>query len=288
MPSLPASRSARLSHSRLTLALLALAAPLAHAGGAEPTDEPRTPIQLDKVQVVGQRYLPDYATRETRSATRTDTPLLDVPQSVTVVTDKLIADQAMTSLADTFRYMPGIGVAQGEGNRDTPVLRGNSSTADFFVDGVRDDVQYIRDVYNLERVEALKGPNAMIFGRGGSGGVINRVTRQADGNSHRAGTLQFGSGSRKRATLDYGTGLGASNAGFRINAMVEDSESFRDGYEHPPASVLRALPRRACGRSRHPVAGRTPGRHRSVDVLRQPGGEPGLCHRGRLRRHPCA
>jgi catecholate siderophore receptor len=111
--------------------------------------------KIDAVVVNGQRYLPDYNVRRTRGATKTDTRLLDVPQAVTVVTDKLVADQAMTSMADVFRYMPGIGVAQGEGNRDTPVLRGTSSTADFYVDGIRDDVQYYRDVYNLERVEAL-------------------------------------------------------------------------------------------------------------------------------------
>ncbi len=219
-------------HTPLAVALLALlAAPAAHAA-EQPgdTDPPATPIDLDKVEVVGQRYLPDYAARKTRSATRTDTPLLDVPQSVTVVTDKLVADQAMTSLSDAFRYMPGVGLAQGEGNRDTPVLRGNSSTADFFVDGIRDDVQYIRDTYNLERVEALKGPNALAFGRGGSGGVINRVTRQADGQSHRAASLQVGSGSRKRATLDAGDGIREGSAGFRVNAVYEDSDSFRDGY----------------------------------------------------------
>ena len=219
-------------HTPLAVALLALlAAPAAHAA-EQPgdTDPPATPIDLDKVEVVGQRYLPDYAARKTRSATRTDTPLLDVPQSVTVVTDKLVADQAMTSLSDAFRYMPGVGLAQGEGNRDTPVLRGNSTTADFFVDGIRDDVQYIRDTYNLERVEALKGPNALAFGRGGSGGVINRVTRQADGQSHRAASLQVGSGSRKRGMLDVGDGIGEGSAGFRVNAVYEDSDSFRDGY----------------------------------------------------------
>ena len=182
---------------------------------------------LDRVKVVGDRYLPDYAARRTRGATKTDTPLLDVPQAVTVVTDKLVADQGITSMGEAFRYMPGVGTSQGEGNRDTPVLRGNSTTADFFVDGIRDDVQYFRDVYNLERIEALKGANAMIFGRGGSGGVINRVTRQADGMDHASGSVQVGSHQRRRATVDYGTGIG-TNAGFRINAMYEDSDSFRD------------------------------------------------------------
>ncbi len=182
---------------------------------------------LDRVKVVGDRYLPDYTARRTRGATKTDTPLLDVPQAVTVVTDKLVADQGITSMGEAFRYMPGVGTSQGEGNRDTPVLRGNSTTADFFVDGIRDDVQYFRDVYNLERIEALKGANAMIFGRGGSGGVINRVTRQADGMDHASGSVQVGSHQRRRATVDYGTGIG-TNAGFRINAMYEDSDSFRD------------------------------------------------------------
>ncbi|HWS78884.1 MAG TPA: TonB-dependent siderophore receptor, partial [Thermomonas sp.] len=77
---------------------------------------------------------------------------------------------------------------------------------------------------------ALKGPNAMVFGRGGSGGVINRVTRQADGHDHLGGSLQFGSGNRKRGTLDYGTGIGET-AGVRVNAVYEASESFRDGFE---------------------------------------------------------
>ena len=220
-------------HTPLAVALFALLASpaIAHAADrTEDADPPATPIDLDKVEVVGQRYLPDYATRKTRSATKTDTPLLDVPQAVTVVTDKLVADQAMTSLSDAFRYMPGVGLAQGEGNRDTPVLRGNSSTADFFVDGIRDDVQYIRDTYNLERAEALKGPNALVFGRGGSGGVVNRVTRQADGQSHRAASLQVGSGDRRRGTLDYGDGIGDGGAGFRVNSVFEDSASFRNGY----------------------------------------------------------
>ena len=99
-----------------------------------------------------------YQVPVVRSATKTHTPLRDVPQSVSVVTGELIADQRMQGMADVVRYMPGVGMAQGEGNRDTPIFRGNSSTSDFFVDGVRDDVQYFRDLYNVDRVEALKGP----------------------------------------------------------------------------------------------------------------------------------
>src|SRR6185436_9452366 len=113
------------------------------------------------------------------SATRTPTPLRDVPQAVTVVTRDLVRDQLMLSLGDVVRYVPGIGSPQGENNRDQVTIRGISSSADFFLNGVRDDVQYYRDLYNVERVEALKGPNAMVFGRGGGGGVINRVSKEA-------------------------------------------------------------------------------------------------------------
>lgn len=162
------------------------------------------------------------------SSTKTPTPLRDVPQAVSIVDRSLIADQRMSSMADVVRYMPGVGMAQGEGNRDTPILRGNSSTADFFVDGVRDDVQYFRDVYNLERVEALKGPNAMIFGRGGAGGVINRVTRQADWRQTRELSAQLGSWGNRRLTGDFGTGLNDRSA-IRVTGVYENSDSYRDG-----------------------------------------------------------
>jgi catecholate siderophore receptor len=81
------------------------------------------------------------------SSTKTPTPLRDVPQSITVVTKALMRDQLMTSVTDVVRYVPGIVAHQGENNRDQLVIRGTSSSADFFLDGVRDDVQYDRDVY---------------------------------------------------------------------------------------------------------------------------------------------
>ena len=154
----------------------------------------------------------------------------DVPQAVSVVSSALIADQRMSSMADVTRYMPGVGFAQGEGNRDTPILRGNSTTADFFVDGVRDDVQYFRDVYNVERVEALKGPNAMIFGRGGVGGVINRVTRQADWGLSREAALQLGSWDDRRLTADLGRGVNDAVA-VRGTGVYEKADSYRDDVD---------------------------------------------------------
>lgn len=187
-----------------------------------------------------------YSVGAVSSATKTMTPLRDVPQSVSVISSALIADQLMSSMADVTRYMPGVGFAQGEGNRDTPILRGNSTTSDFFVDGVRDDVQYFRDVYNVLRVEALKGPNAMIFGRGGVGGVINRVTRQADWGRSREASLQAGSWNNKRVTADYGSGLNQVVA-LRATALYENSDSYREGtgierYGFNPTAAFRVGP----------------------------------------------
>src|SRR5687768_13141910 len=101
-----------------------------------------------------------YQVTATTSATKTPTPLINVPQSVSVVTQDLARDQMMMSIGDLVRYVPGVTAIQGENNRDQVVIRGNSSSADFFVNGFRDDVQYFRDLYNMERVEVLKGPNA--------------------------------------------------------------------------------------------------------------------------------
>jgi catecholate siderophore receptor len=186
------------------------------------------------------------APRTVVTATKTPTPLRDVPQAVSIVSSAMMADQRMTSMAEVVRFMPGVGMAQGEGNRDTPILRGSSSTADFFVDGVRDDVQYFRDVYNLERVEALKGPNAMIFGRGGAGGVINRVTRQAGWGQSQEVSAQLGSWNNRRVTADVGRGFTDTFAA-RVTGMFEDSESYRAGggverYGVQPSVAVRLGP----------------------------------------------
>jgi len=187
---------------------------------------------------------PGYRIPEISSATKTLTPLRDVPQSVTVVTRQLMRDQMMTSVADVVRYVPGISLHQGETNRDQVIIRGNSSSADFFVDGVRDDVQYYRDLYNLDRVEALKGPNAMIFGRGGGGGVINRVTKQAEFGSAREVELMGGAYDGKRVTADFDRPF-SDRVALRVNGLFEDRGSFRDGVDlqrsgiAPTVTILR-------------------------------------------------
>ena len=184
-----------------------------------------TPQSLAAVEIVATRRA-GYSAPLTTTATKTRTPLRDVPQSVSIVTRDLIIDAGMQSMGDVARFIPGVTMGQGEGNRDQMTIRGNNTTADFYVDGVRDDVQYFRDLYNLERVEALKGSNAMIFGRGGGGGVLNRVTKEAAWMPLHELTLQGGSYDVRRATIDVGGGLSPVVAG-RVNGMIESSGMFR-------------------------------------------------------------
>jgi catecholate siderophore receptor len=217
-------------HKATLLLCLVLAAPFTVAAQDSPkrTDSvPTRPTSLDTVAVHAKKSdKPGYRISATRSATKTNIALRDVPQSVTVLPKTLLADQSAQSMSEIARFIPGITFSQGEGHRDAPTIRGNASTADFYVDGVRDDAQYLRDTYNVERIEALKGPNAMVFGRGGAGGVINRVTKTADWMPSRSLTVEGGSYDHKRVTADFGSGVSPRSAA-RLNAMAENSGSFR-------------------------------------------------------------
>jgi catecholate siderophore receptor len=198
----------------------ALAAPAAAAdASADAADQ--------TITVTGQRET--YATGVTSTATRTPTDLNDVPQAISIVTERQIEDQAMLTIGDVLRYVPGATIGQGEGHRDQITLRGNNSTSDFFVDGLRDDVQYYRGLYNVERVEVLKGPNAMIFGRGGGGGVVNRVTKKPAANPFVRGSAAYDSENAFAFDIDANQPFGP-DAAARLNAVYEDFNNHRDVY----------------------------------------------------------
>ncbi|WP_156137385.1 TonB-dependent receptor [Methyloceanibacter caenitepidi] len=175
----------------------------------------------------GSSGVDGYYAAGTSSATKTNTLIMNIPGTVSIIPEELAEDQGANTLGQALLYVPGIAVQQGEGHRDQLTFRGQETTADFFVDGVRDDIETFRDLYNVQTIEVLKGPNAMIFGRGGGGGVINRVTKRADGIPIYEATLQLGSWGRARGTADVGQAI-SPNAAFRLNAMYEDSETFRD------------------------------------------------------------
>ncbi len=177
-----------------------------------------------------------YRVTHTRSSTRTLTPLREVPQSITVLGPQVLRDLALQTMARAMEYVPGVTMGQGEGHRDAPTIRGQSTTADFFVDGVRDDAQYFRDSYNVSQIEALKGPNALAFGRGGGGGVINRVIKQAEWTPTRSGRLQSGSYDERRLSLDVGQGI-TSQLAARVNALHETSGSYREFVSHKKRGI---------------------------------------------------
>ena len=178
----------------------------------------------DPIVVVGQRE--EYGVKSTSTATKTNTDVKDIPQALTVVSEAQIEDQQLRSFADVLYFGPGATPGPGEANRDQITLRGNNTTADFFVDGIRDDVQYFRDFYNVDRLEVLKGPNAMIFGRGGGGGIVNRVTKRSSLGTHRQLIAAGDSYGGVRFTGDIDQPLGET-IGLRVNGMYENGDSFR-------------------------------------------------------------
>jgi catecholate siderophore receptor len=162
------------------------------------------------------------------NALKTPTPIINVPQSLSITNSEEIARRGFDSIGDVVDYTPGVTMSQGEGHRDAVVFRGVRSTADFFVDGVRDDVQYMRPLYNVEQVEILRGPNALFFGRGGTGGILNRVMKKGqigeDFNAYTFSLDTFGAG---EVQLDSNVGINEKSA-FRINAHYETIENHRD------------------------------------------------------------
>jgi catecholate siderophore receptor len=185
-------------------------------------------VEAPSITVIGEHS--DYHADDA-DATKTGTPLLDTPQSVTTLSRAQLDDQGVEQLNDALRYVPGVTLGQGEGHRDQIVLRGQSTTADFYLDGLRDDAQYYRPLYNTERVEVLKGANALLFGRGGGGGVINRESKEP--NLDRAqstvagGVDSFGAWS---LSGDFNQPFSAG-AALRLNATYETFANHRDVYD---------------------------------------------------------
>ena len=211
--------------SRSILSALLVSTAILGAGQMAWADESDDLVQ-DEVIVVGTVLYSDQI-----NALKTPTPIIDVPQSLSIITATDITERGFTSIGDIIDYTPGVNNSQGEGHRDAVVFRGVRSTADFFIDGVRDDVQYYRPLYNLEQVEILRGPNALLFGRGGTGGILNRVTKKGvlgeTFTGYQASIDTFGEFS---VQLDQNFATSDSSA-LRINAMYESLENHRDFYD---------------------------------------------------------
>ena len=202
-------------------ASIALTGPAAFASEDEGTEK-----LLETINVEGTYLYSDQVL-----ALKSPTPIIDVPQSLSIISADQISEQGFDSLGDLVDYTPGVNTSQGEGHRDAIVFRGVRSTADYFIDGVRDDVWYYRSLYNVQQVEILRGPNALLFGRGGTGGILNRVMKKGQVgdkfNAYQASLDTFGA-----YTLQFdGNYSTTDNSAFRINAAFESLDNHRDFYD---------------------------------------------------------
>lgn len=199
------------------------------AFGAQAADMAGEAATLAEVKVEASAA-PDaeiaYQPLTTATAAKIEAPLRDIPQTVNVIPEALLRDQGAQSVQDALRNVPGVSFHIGDGQRDQVYIRGFDAIGDNFVDGLRDDALYYRDLSNVERIEVVKGPAAVLYGRGSSGGIVNRITKKP-GVQVREVAFTAGVYDQKRATFDLGDTMGEA-AAFRIAGAVEDSGSFRE------------------------------------------------------------
>jgi catecholate siderophore receptor len=152
--------------------------------------------------------------------------LRDIPQSVTVVTEKLIDDRNLDTLKDVLHNTAGITFLAAEGGEEDIRLRGFSlaGTGDIFVDGMRDPAFYERDTFANDRIEVLRGSASMLFGRGSTGGAVNQVSKTGRTIDRHEISTTLGSHAYRRITGDFNLHTG-ENAGLRINAMATTADN---------------------------------------------------------------
>ncbi len=197
----------------------------------DPAALPRLTLTLDPApvneQITVASTLPDAAVVST--ATRIAASPMDIPQTIDAVPQALLRAQAARSMQDALRNVPGVTPNLGEGRRDQFLIRGFSAQGDTLVDGVRDDALYYRDLSTIERVEVLKGPASALFGRGSSGGVINRVSKRPRLDRPVAdAAIMLGGFDTRRISFDAGQPTAGRRAAYRVAGAWESSGSFRD------------------------------------------------------------
>jgi catecholate siderophore receptor len=155
-------------------------------------------------------------------------PLLDVPQSVTVISRQLIEDQADISLREALRNVSGISIAAGEAGAqgDNLTIRGFSARNDLYLDGMRDFGSYTRDPFYLESIEVLKGPASILFGRGSTGGVVEQNSKVPRLEPFGEGALTLGTDLTRRITADVNQPVPelGQGAALRLNVMATDNQ----------------------------------------------------------------
>ena len=209
--------AAREQNARLLLRLL-LGTSLTSLGLLPATAQTRSAVQ-EEVIVNGTRFTADQS-----SLDKLTRPLLDTPQSVSVINGDLLRERGTTNLNDALRNLPGISLGAGEfswqGNN--PTIRGFLARNDMFLDGMRDFGSYYRDAFDYEQLEVLSGPSSIYFGRGSTGGAINQVSKSPFLRERMMASVGAGTDNTRRATIDYNRPLEdmGPGAAARFNAMA--------------------------------------------------------------------
>jgi catecholate siderophore receptor len=201
---------------------------------------------LPEVEVTSSSTTPrseGFRTDSTSGATRTETPLRDIPQYINSIPQSVIQSQGAMSLADALRNVPGITYAAAEGGTQASqvfYLRGFPAGGDLFIDGIRDIGEYYRDLFDTESVEVLKGPSALAFGRGSTGGVINQISKRPESGMLKQVGLTLGSNGEKRLTGDLNLPM-SDTAAFRLVALGENSDTYRDTVSNRQVGVAPSM-----------------------------------------------
>ena len=211
---------------------------LANGVAAQPAP-PQAPteaaVQLPPIAVQAQDGQGGYQSA-IPSLSKLTQPLVDTPQSITVIPQQLMEDQGVIAVREALRNVPGISLAAGEAGAqgDSLTLRGFNARNDFYLDGMRDFGSYYRDPFNLNEIEVLKGPASILFGRGSTGGVINQVSKQPQLAPITAATGTVGTDRTFRFTTDIDRPIeGVPNSAFRLNLMGNlNGMSARDAAEY--------------------------------------------------------
>ncbi|MCR9832483.1 TonB-dependent receptor [Vibrio parahaemolyticus] len=204
-----------------------------------------TPSATETIQVYGHQY-EGYAEHMPQSGTKTDVEWLDVPQAVSVVTKTEMQDRGAVRLVDALDGVSGVNNTLGEGSRDQFMIRGFDSLNDMYRDGMRDDgtLQSYRSLANVERVEIVKGPAGALYGRGSAGGIINLVTKRANGDNFTHVKGSVASNSQYVGQVDSSMAFSDKVNG-RINLEYRQADSYVDHVDSNDffiAPTIRVLP----------------------------------------------
>ena len=208
-------------HSPATLAAIAatLAMPMAHADNNGDAPEQK----MQEVVVTGQNGS-DFQVKKSANDKFT-APLLDTPKAVTVIPTEVIAQTGATSLTDALRTVPGITVGAAEGGQpvgDNLLIRGYNAQSDTYIDGIRDTGSQSREIFDLEQIEVVKGPNSAYGGRSSAGGGVNMVSKTAKAENFSNASVGIGSAQYRRATVDINRMVG-DDAAIRLNVMGHEN-----------------------------------------------------------------